>query len=87
MFNFVCKVGSNEAFLAEGVGLSVVFKLGCQKLHFLHDVAAFLVILAVVVDVCKESPVIKVINGILKEGVAQLVAPKAMTEPGGEQLH
>ena len=87
VFDLVCKVGSNEVFFAEGVGLFVVFEVGHHELHLLCDVGAFLVILSVAVDICEESPVIEVVDCILKEGVHCLVTPKVMTEPGGEWLH
>ena len=71
----------------EGMGLPVVLEFGCQKFHLLCDVSTFLVILAVVVDIHEESPVIKVIDGILEEGIGCSVTPKVMMEPGREWLH
>ena len=87
MFDFVYEAGGNESLLAEGTGFAGTFKVGCQKLHLLGDVYAFLVILAVAVDVCEEPPVIKVIDCVFKEGVSCLVASKVTTDPGGEWLH
>ena len=82
MLDLVCKGGSDKAFLTEGVGLLVVFKVCHHELHLLHDVGALLIILLVMVDIGEESPVIKVIDGICCS-----VAPKVMMEPRGEQLH
>ena len=87
MFDFVCKVGGDETFFAEGAGFLVVFEVGCHKLHLLHEICALLVILVVAVDICEESPVIEVIDCIFEEGICCSVAPKATMEPGGEQLH
>ena len=87
MLDLVWKVGGNEAFFAEGVGFFVVPEVSHHELHLLCDVCTLLVILSVVVDISKESPVIKVIDYILEEGVHCLVTSKAATEPGGEQLH
>ena len=87
MFDLVCEAGSDEMFFAEGVGFLVVFEVGHHEFHLLCDVDAFLVILLIAVDIHEESPVIKVIDCILKDGVGHLVTPKTMTEPGGEWLH
>ena len=87
MFDFVCKVGGNEAFLTEGAGLFVAFEVSHHEFHFLCNVHALLVILVVAMEVCKKSPVIEVIDCVFEEGICCLVAPKATTEPGGEQLH
>ena len=87
MFDFVHKVSSNEVLFTESVGFLVAFKLGNQELHLLHDVGAFLVILAIAVDACKESPVDEVIDTILKEGIGCPITPEVMTDPGGEWLH
>ena len=80
-------MGGDELFFAEGVGFFIVFKVSHHEFHLLCDVCAFLVVLSIAVDICEESPVIKVIDSIFKEGVSCLVASKAMTEPGGEWLH
>ena len=87
MFDFVHKVGGDQVFFAEGAGLLVIFEVGHHELHLLCDVCTFLVVLAVAVDICKEIPVVKVIDSILKEGICCSVTPKATMEPGGEQLH
>ena len=87
MFDFICEMGNNELLFAEGAGFMGALEVSFQKLHFLGDISAFLVILVIAMDVGKESPVIKVIDCIFEEGVSCLVAPEAMTDPGGEGLH
>ena len=87
VLDLVCKGGSDKAFLTEGVGLLVVFKVCHHDFHLLHDVGALLIILLVMVDIGEESPVIKVIDGILEDGICCSVAPKVIMEPRGEQLH
>ena len=87
MFDFVCEAGSNEVFFTEGAGLFVVFEVSHHEFHLLCDVHAFLVVFVVAMDVCKESSVIEVIDCVFEEGVCCSVAPKAATEPGGEQLY
>ena len=58
-----------------------------QEVQLLDDVGILLVILAILVDISKESPVTKVIDSVLEDGICGLVAPKATMEPGGERLH
>ena len=87
MLDFVCKAGGDEAFLAEGAGLFVVFQVSHHEFHLLCDVGTLLIVLAVMVDIGKESPVVKVVDSILKDGICCSVAPKVTMEPGGEWLH
>ena len=87
MFDFVCKAGSNESFFTKSAGFLVVFEVGHHELHLLSDVGTLLIILLIVLDICKESPIIKVVDCIFEKGVGHSIAPKATTEPGGEQLH
>ena len=58
-----------------------------QEVQLLDDVGILLVVLAISVDIGEESPVVEVIDGILKDGVCGLVSPKVMMEPGRERLH
>ena len=87
MFDLLCELGQDEAFLDEGVAFDDALPLCLQEVQLLDDVGIFLVVLPVSVDVSKESPVIEVIDGILKDGIGGSVTPKAMMEPGGEWLH
>ena len=87
MLDLVCKVGSDKLLLAEVPGLADVLDVHFYKFHFLCEVGMLLVILAVMVEVSEEPPVIEVIDHIFKESITGLVAPKSVTEPGGERLH
>ena len=82
MFDPVCESGSDEAFLNEGAVLEGALAVCFQKLHLLGDVGALLVIWVVLVHVSKESPVIEIIDSVLKEGIHCLIAPEAAMEPG-----
>ena len=87
MLNFFCKLGGDETLLNEGSTLDNTLLLCLQEVQLLDNVGVFLIILLISVDVSEEPPVIKVIDGILKDGICCLVTPKVMTEPGGERLH
>ena len=87
MFDPVCKSGPDEVFFDDSMVLDSTLSVSFQKLELLDDVGIFLVILAVLVDVGKESPVVEVIDGILENGICHAVAPEVTTEPGGEWLH
>ena len=87
MLDPVCKLGCDEALLNEGMVFEGTLLVCLQKLQLLGDVRAFLVVLAVLVDIGEESPVVEVIVGILKDGICCSVAPEVMTEPGGQRLH
>ena len=66
--------------------LDDTLSLCLKEVQFLDEVCVVLVELPVLVDVCEESPVIEVIDGILENGVSGPVAPEVMAEPGREQL-
>ena len=83
MLDPVCESCCNEVLLDEGVSLEGTLVICLQKLQFLGDVGTLLVVLAVSVYIGKESPVIKVIDGIFEEGVCHLITPEAVAEPGG----
>ena len=74
-------------FFDEGVALNNTLPLCLQEIQLLDDVGIFLVVLVVSVDISEESPVVEVIDGILKDGICGPVTPKVMAEPGREQLH
>ena len=83
MLDPVCESSGDEALLDEGMVLDGALVVCFQKLQLLDEVGAFLVILPVPVDVGEESPVIEVIDCILKDGIGCSVAPEATVEPGG----
>ena len=87
MLDLLCESGCNEALLNKGTGFDSALLVCLQKLQLLGDVGTFLVILAVSVHIGKESPVVKVIDGILEDGVCCSVAPEMMAEPGRQWLH
>ena len=72
--------------LNKSVVLDDTLLLHLKEVQFLDEVCVVLVELLVSVDVCEESPVIEVIDGILKNGISGPVTPEAMAEPGGEWL-
>ena len=73
--------------LNKGMAFDDTLMLCFQEVQLLDNVGIFLVVLMILVDVGKESPVIEVIDGVLEDGIHGSVAPEAMTEPAGEQLH
>ena len=83
MLDLVCELGCDEVLLDESMVFDSTLSVCLQKLQLLGDVRAFLVILAVSVDIGEECPVIEVIDGILEDGVCCLVAPEVTMEPGG----
>ena len=87
MLNFFCMSCTDEAFLDDSTVFDGALSVGLQKLQLLDNVGIFLVILAVSMDISKESPVIEIIDSIFKDGICCMIAPEATTEPGGEQLH
>ena len=86
MFDFFCESRADEASLDEGMVLDDALLLHLKEVQLLDKVCIVLVELSIPVDICKESPVIKVVDGILENGIGGPVAPEAMVEPGGEQL-
>ena len=86
MLDFFCESGADKALLDEGVVLDDTLPLRLKEVQLLDEVCIVLVKLPVSVDIGKESPVIKVIDGVLKNGIGGLVAPEVTTEPGGERL-
>ena len=87
MLDPVCESGCNKALLDDGMVFDGTLVICLQKLQLLGDVRAFLVVLAVLVDISEESPVIEVIDSILEDGICCLVTPEVTTEPGRQQFH
>ena len=72
--------------LDDGMVFDDTLPLCLKEVQLLDKVCIVLVVLSVLVDIRKESPVIEVIDGILKNGVGGLITPEATLEPGGEWL-
>ena len=87
MLDLFCESGQDEVLFDKSTALDDALPFCFQEVQLLDDVGVLLVILTISVDIGKESPVIEVVDGILEDGICGLVAPKAMTEPGREQLH
>ena len=73
--------------LDEGTAFDDALTLCFQEVQLLDNVGVLLVVLMVLVDIGKESPVIEVIDSVLEDGVCGSVTPEATMEPAGEQLH
>ena len=87
MLDLFGKSRADEALLNNGTVFDSTLLVSFQKFQLLDNVGIFLVILAVLMDVGKESPVIEVIDGILEDSIHCTITPEATTEPGREQLH
>ena len=86
MFDFLTESGMDEAVLDRSSVFDDALLFHFEELQLLDQVCVVLVELSISVDVGEESPVIKVIDGILKNGVSGTVTPEAMMEPGGKRL-
>ena len=84
MFDLLAESGMDKAVLDESSVLDNALLFCLKKLQLLDQVRIVLVELSISVDVGEESPVIEVIDGVLENGIGGLIAPEAMTEPGGE---
>ena len=84
MFDFFGEPGMDEAVLDDSVVFDDALSLCLKELQLLDQVRIVLVELAISMDVGEESPVIKVIDGILENGIGGLVTPEAAAEPGRE---
>ena len=84
MFDFLTESGMNEAVLDKSLVFDDALLFRFKELQLLDQVRVVLVKLTILVDVGKESPVVKVIDSILKNGIGGMVAPEATMEPGGE---
>ena len=83
MLDPVSELSHNEVLLDEGTILEGTLMICFQKLELLGNVGALLIVLPVLMHVGEESPVVKVVDGVLEEGICRSVAPEAMVEPGG----
>ena len=86
VFDLFCKSGTDEALFDEGAILDDALLLCLKEVQLLDKVHVVLIELLIPVNVCKESPVVEVIDSVLENGIAGPVAPEAMVEPGREQL-
>ena len=86
MFDFLAELCVDEAVLDKSSVFDDALSFRFKELQLLDQVCIVLVELSILVDVGEESPVIKVIDSILENGVSGVVAPEATTEPGGKGL-
>ena len=86
MLDLLCESGADEALLDEGMILDDALSLCLKEVQLLDEVRVVLVKLPILVDIREESPVIEVIDSILKDGISGSVVPEATTEPGGERF-
>ena len=86
MFDLFSESGADKTLLDKSAVLDDTLLLHFKEVQLLDEVCVILVKLPILVDVGEESPVIKVIDGILENGVGGLVTPEVMTEPGREWL-
>ena len=84
MLDFFGEAGVDEAVLDNSVVFDDALSLCLKELQLLDQVHIVLVELMISVDIGKESPVVKVIDSILKNGIGGLVTPEAAAEPGRE---
>ena len=84
MFDFLTELGMDKVVLDKSLVFDDALLFCFEELQLLDQVCIVLVKLTISVDIGEESPVIEVIDGILENGIAGMVAPEAMTEPGGE---
>ena len=86
MFDFLAESGMDEVVLDNSLVLDDAFLFRFEKLQLLDQVHIVLVELSISVDVGKESPVVKVVDGVLENGVGGTIAPEVAAKPGGERL-
>ena len=86
MFDLLAESGMDEAVFNNSSVFDNTFSFRFEKLQLLDQVHIILVELSVSVDVGEESPVIKVVDGILENSVGGAVAPEAAAKPGGKGL-
>ena len=87
MLDLLCKLGHDKAFFNKGTAFDNALPLCLQEVQLLDNVGILLIVLSVLVDVGEEPPIVKVIDGILEDGICCPITPEAMMEPGGERLH
>ena len=86
MLDLFCELGADKVFLDEGMVFEDTLSLHLKEVQLLDEVRIVLIELSILLDISKESPVIEVVDGILKNGISGSVTPEAMTEPGREWL-
>ena len=69
----------DKAVLDKSPVFDDTLSLRLEKFKLLDQIRVILVELSVSVDVCEESPIIEVIDGVLKDSVAGVVAPEALS--------
>ena len=84
VFDLLTESGMDKAVLDESSVLDDTLSFCLKKLQLLDQVCIVLVKLSISVDISEESPVIEVIDGVLKNGIGGSITPEATTEPGGE---
>ena len=84
MFDFLAELGVDEAVLNKSSVFDDALLFCFEEFQLLDQVRIVLVKLTILVDVGEESPVIKVVDGILENGIAGVVTPEATAKPGGE---
>ena len=77
MFDLLAESGVDEVVLDKSLVLDDALSFRLEKFKLLDQVHVILVELSVSVDVCKEPPVVKVVDGVLEDGVSGAVAPEA----------
>ena len=86
MFDLLAELGMDEAVLDKSSVFDNALLFRFEELQLLDQVRIVLVELTISVDVSEESPVVEVIDSVLKNGVGGAVTPEAMTEPGGDRF-
>ena len=84
MFDFLAELGVDEVVLDKSSVFDNALSFCFEEFQLLDQVRIVLVKLTILVDIGEESPVIEVVDGILKNGIAGVVTPEVMAKPGGE---
>ena len=83
VLDLLTESGVDEAVLDKSSVLDDALSFCLEEFQLLDQVCVILVELSVSVDVCEESPVIEVVDGVLENRIAGAVAPEAAAKPGG----
>ena len=75
MFDLLTESGMDEVVLDKSSVFDDALSFSLEKLQLLDQVCIILVELSVSVDVSEESPIIKVVDGVLEDGIGGAVAP------------
>ena len=86
VFDLLAELGVDEVVLNDSSVFDNALSFCFEELQLLDQVRIVLVKLSISVDVGEESPIIEVVDGILKNGISGAVAPEVTTEPGGRWL-